>query len=84
MTGHMPGHMRSLWLRSDSQSWGCGSGHVFPSHVAPSQVRESGGRLGKQSGDGRREIVIRWKNGVWTLQGGCHQSLASVVWGYET
>jgi len=51
MTGHMPGHMRSLVLRSGGQSWGHGSGHVLPSHVAPSQVHESGGRLGNQSGD---------------------------------
>ena len=40
---------------------------MLPSHVAPSQVHESGDRLGNQSGDESRVIAIRWKNGVQTL-----------------
>ena len=63
----MPGHVRSLGLRSGHQSWGHGSGHVFPSHVAPSQVHKSGDRLGNWSGDASREIAMRSKNGVWML-----------------
>ena len=47
----MPGHVRSLESRSGGQSWGCGSGHMLPSHVAPSQVHESGDILGNWSGD---------------------------------
>jgi len=53
MTGHMPGHMRSLGSRSGGQSWGHGRGHMLPSRVAPSQVHKSGGGLGNQSGDKR-------------------------------
>jgi len=51
MTGHMPDHVRSLESRLGNQSRGCGSSHVLPSHVAPSQVHESGDSLGNQSGD---------------------------------
>jgi len=40
---------------------------MLPSHVAPSQVHESGDSLGNWSGDVGQEIAIRWKNGVWTL-----------------
>jgi len=67
MTGHMPGHVRSLESRASNQSWDCGSGHVLPSRVAPSQVHKSGDSLGNWSGDEMREIVVRWKNGVWML-----------------
>jgi len=35
--------------------------------MAPSQVHESGDRLGNWSGDEGKAIAIRWKNGVWTL-----------------
>ena len=59
---HIPGHMTSLELRSDGQSWGCGSRHMLPGLVAPGQVHKSGDRLGNQSGDGGQEIVRRWKN----------------------
>jgi len=41
---------------------------MLPSCVAPGQVHKSGDRLGNWSGDGMREIAIRWKNGVWMLQ----------------
>ena len=68
MTGHMPGHVRSLWSGSGGQSQGCGSGHMLLSHVVPSQVHESGGRLGNWSGDVSWAIAIRWKNGVQMLQ----------------
>jgi len=67
MTGHMPGHMRSLELGSGNQSQGRGSGHVLPSHVAPRQVPELGDRLDNQSGDIGWAIAIRWKNGIQTL-----------------
>jgi len=60
----MPGHMRSLESGSGNQSQGHGSGHVLPSHVAPSQVHMSGDRLGNRSGNDGQEMVIRWKNGV--------------------
>ena len=70
MTGHIPGHVRSLESGLGNQSQGCGSGHVLPSHVAPSQVHASGDRLGNWSGDDGQEMVIRWKNGVRMLQGG--------------
>jgi len=66
----MPGHMRSLESRSGGQSQGHGSSLVLPSPVAPSQVPESGDRLGNQSGDASQEIAIRWKNGVWMLHFG--------------
>ena len=68
MTGHMPGHVRSLWSRSGGQLWGCRSSHILPSHVAPSQVHKSGNSLGNWLGDETWEIAIRWKNGVRTLQ----------------
>ena len=48
----MPGHMSSLGSKLGVGSWGCGSGHVLPSHMAPSQVHGSGGQLGNWSGDG--------------------------------
>jgi len=67
MTGHMPGHMRSLESRASNQSQDHGSSHVLPSHVAPSQVHESGNSLGNWSGDEMREIAVRWKNGVQML-----------------
>jgi len=40
---------------------------VLPSRVALSQVYKSGNRLGNWSGDEGGALVIRWKNGVWTL-----------------
>jgi len=67
MTGHMPGHVSSLESRSGGQSQGCGSDHMLPSHVAPSQVHKSGDRLGNWSGDEGGAIAIRWKNGVRML-----------------
>ena len=42
---------------------------MLPNRVAPSQVHESGDSLGNWSGDASREVAIRWKNGVRTLQG---------------
>ena len=71
MMSHMPSHVSSLGLKPGVWSQGCGSGHMLPSHVAPSQVLGSGGWLGNWSGDEVGEASIRLKNDLGTLHTRC-------------